>query len=85
MDDAQKFELHQRAEAQLQKLAGFIEGILPKGVLFCLHTFTVGEGGYSSYVSNAHRSDMIKALREAADTLERRMDAPNSSIHGRRQ
>ena len=37
---------------------------------FALLVFTFGEEGFSTYVSNARREDMIKALRENADRLE---------------
>ena len=37
---------------------------------FALLVFTFGEEGFSTYVSNANREDMIKALRENADRLE---------------
>ncbi len=41
-------------------------------VLFAVMMFTRGEGGWSSYASNAQPEDMIDALREMADSLEKR-------------
>lgn len=38
---------------------------------FALIMFPFEPGSRADYVSNARREDMIKALREAADTLER--------------
>ena len=37
---------------------------------FVLLVFEFGAPGVSNYISNAARSDMIKALRELADRLE---------------
>ena len=65
-----RLEAHRKAEAELQGLARHIEGVLPDGVVFTLITYTVGEGGYSGYVSNGNRSDMVKALRETIARLE---------------
>lgn len=46
------------------------------GVLFALLSFTPGDGGLSSYISNAERPGLILALREMADKLERGQDMP---------
>lgn len=61
---------HRQAEAALQDIARTIGGALPEGIVFTLITYTVGEGGYSAYVSNGHRDDMIKALKETVARLE---------------
>lgn len=45
---------------------------------FCLLIFPFHFPGITNYVSNADRKDMIKALRETADRLERREDKPRS-------
>jgi hypothetical protein len=37
---------------------------------FMLMMFDFGPDGFSSYISNARRADMVKALREQADRLE---------------
>lgn len=42
----------------------------PKEVGFCLMLFTFGEGGWSTFVSNADPESMITALREFADKRE---------------
>lgn len=62
------------AESRLQKCARLVSRQLPAGVGFALVCFTHGAGGYSGYVSDLHRDDMIKALRECADVLEARRD-----------
>lgn len=46
------------------------------GVLFALLSFTPGDGGLSSCISNAERPGLILALREMADSLERGQDMP---------
>lgn len=37
---------------------------------FMLMVFDFGDGGFSAYISNAEREDMIKLLREQANRLE---------------
>ena len=46
------------------------------GFAVLLFEFADGPGGWSTYVSNAQREDMIKALREQADALEKRLHNP---------
>lgn len=67
------------AERRLQTIARQIEGQLPEVIVFALTIFTAGEAGYAGYVSNAARADMVKALRECADTLEAKADSPPGS------
>ena len=43
---------------------------------FALLTFEFHAPGVSNYISNAQREDMIKALRETADRLEKKQDIP---------
>lgn len=47
-----------------------------RGIGFALLLFDFGPGGFSTYISNAQRADMIKALREQADVLEKGLDKP---------
>ena len=64
-----------KIEDQAQNLAQIIGGVADSvGVGFALLFFTWGEGGWSTYVSNAEREDMVKALRECADNLEHGRD-----------
>lgn len=63
----------------LQALASIIDQVLNpdqenKGTGFCLLVFGFNAPGISNYVSNANRADMIKALRETADRLEKNQD-----------
>lgn len=47
---------------------------LPEGAGFCVLYWSYGDRGVVQYGSNARREDMVQALREAADRLERRQD-----------
>jgi hypothetical protein len=53
-------ELEDKA-AEVGRLIG---GSIPEGVGFCLTLFTFGDGGWFTYVSNAERGDMMRALEE---------------------
>lgn len=50
------------------------DNIGPKG--YALIVFDFHDPGLSNYISNAKREDMIKALRETADRLEKNQDVP---------
>lgn len=71
-------------ELQLRELEDMAQAIAKRvgpmfdqaGVCFALLGFTVGEKGWSTWVSNAERPCMIKALREMADVLETGGDMP---------
>lgn len=68
-----------------QKLAKTIDRTLKRecgpNTGFCLLVFGFHQPGISNYVSNADRADMIKALRETADRLERGQDNPTKGEH----
>ncbi len=53
-------------ERQAKKIGHRIARALPKGVGFTLLVFDFGEAGTGNlaYLSNAQRSDMLKAMRE---------------------
>jgi len=57
-------------------IAGAIDEALPDGLLFALLVFPRSQPGLTNYVSNGSRADMIEALREGADRLEREEDTP---------
>lgn len=59
-------------EMRCRKIAETIAPKLQPGTGFALLTFDFGEGGHTAYVSNAARTDIIKLLREMADSLEAR-------------
>lgn len=57
---------------EMRKVAEVIRASLPKGLGFCLITFETGTSDTpSNYISNCEREDMIKHLRETAETLEK--------------
>jgi len=63
-------------EAKARSVGKVIGDSLPPGVGFALLMFDFGEGGQMTYVSNAQRDDMVRALRECADTVEDHKDSP---------
>lgn len=54
------------------RITGWLKGRseVPENTVFAVLLFTVGEGGFSAYSSNARRGDMIRALREMAERLQ---------------
>jgi hypothetical protein len=58
--------------ALFNAVADAVKQLLPPGTLFAVIAFD--DPGVGQYVSNAQRGDMIRALRETADRLERRED-----------
>lgn len=73
MDHAKQFTGH-----LMRVIAKSITKMLPPKFLFTLLVFGEGEPGISNYISNCSRDDMIKALRETADRLERNEDNPRT-------
>jgi hypothetical protein len=65
-----RLSAHRQAEESLQAIASALTDVLPKGVVFTLITYTVGEGGFSAYVSNGSRANMIEALEETLARLK---------------
>ncbi len=51
-------------EALCREVGGMIGDMMPPGVGFMMMIFTLGEGGWMTYLSNAERDDMIRALTE---------------------
>lgn len=64
-----EIRLHE-IEQQARNVGRLIGNSLPEGVGFCLMMFTFGEGGWSTFLSNAEPEDMIKGIRELADKRE---------------
>lgn len=58
----------------MQKMADDIKKILPSDLGFALIVFPFKDVGVGNYISNACREDMIEALRETADRLEKNQD-----------
>lgn len=67
-------EIEAHARAVGNRIGDALERDFGKhNVGFCLMLFTFGEGGWSTYLSNAEPVDMIAALRELADKRERQL------------
>ena len=55
----------------MKNMAKDAGGKLPDGFSFAILVFPVSNPSIGNYISNADRDDMIVALRETADRLER--------------
>jgi hypothetical protein len=69
-----------RTQAELKKLEAICDAVgttihrtMPDGVGYALLVFGMGEEGWITYMSNAERVDMIKAMRELIGKMEREM------------
>lgn len=62
-------ELHER-EALMREAMRYLDEKFPKGTGLTLLAFDFGGGGHMSYVSNAQRADMIKAMEEHLEHLK---------------
>lgn len=58
------------AEPIAREVGKLIGPQCPPGWGFCLILFTFGEGGHMTYVSNAHRDDMVATLKELVGKME---------------
>jgi len=73
-----------KEEREMQVLAESIDEILKiiygRQMWFCLTAFTFGDDGvnYASYISNGEQEDIIQALKEFADILEKKEDIPTT-------
>jgi len=54
----------EEAEVRNRAIAKVIQKMIPKGWVFTLVLCSVGEGGFSTYVSNIKRDDSIKMMGE---------------------
>ena len=72
--------LEDMTEPELRELTNAVcravDDLLPPGTGFAVLFWPHGEHKVSQYGSNCRRADMVKALREAADRLEKRQDVP---------
>jgi hypothetical protein len=73
-------QLEDMTEPELRELTtrvlNAVKERLPPNTSFTVLFWPFGEHGIAQYGSNSERADMIKALRECADRLERRQDVP---------
>lgn len=67
----------------MQQMGKRVAEMLPSDFGFAILVFPLGSGGESNYISNADRSDMIKALRETANRLENKEDygTPDNNMY----
>jgi hypothetical protein len=70
----------EEAEELMRIVARGISEVFP-GMAFTLLLFPLNAPGISNYISNANRDDMVKALRETADRLERGEEIPAGGGH----
>lgn len=61
-------------EVEARNIGRVIGKSLPPNIGFGLVLFSFGEDGFLTYISNAQREDMVKALRECADKIEQRKE-----------
>lgn len=73
MDKASLAKLEETAQGIAQIVGPLFDRA---GAGFALIGFQFGDGGWTTYVSNAERDGVIKALRECADIIERNQDMP---------
>lgn len=66
----------QEREIFMREIAGMIDSQLDEEICFTLIVWPEHHQALSNYISNGNRVDVIKALRETADRLERNMDMP---------
>lgn len=67
----------------MRKMGKKVEAMLPRGFGFVILVFPFGGEKEGNYISNAKREDMVKALRETADRLEKKQDykTPEDNIY----
>lgn len=61
----------EEAETYCRRIGRFLKAYLPNGWGFTVLLTSYGDNGLTTYISSCKRPDMIKALREMADKLER--------------
>jgi len=61
----------ERAEVTAKRIGDLLKNAMPKGWGFSLQLFTFGGPGFITYISNAKREDMKKALKELLDKWDR--------------
>lgn len=67
MEKSDLYAMEETARMIGRNIGKALEG---SGVGFCLGLFTLGDGGFTTYISNCNREDMLKAMRELLDKIE---------------
>jgi hypothetical protein len=57
-------------EEECKAIARLIKRMMPPGVGFTLMMFTMGPGGWMTYLSSAERTTMLKAMKEFIEKAE---------------
>lgn len=57
-------------EQECKAIARLIKRMMPPGCGFTLMMFTMGEGGWMTYMSSAERTTMLKAMKEFIEKAE---------------
>jgi len=63
----------ERTRVKMARLAKTVESEFP-GMGFAVFIFPFHTTGDANYISNAHRKDMVTALREKANIFEKQME-----------
>ena len=67
-------------EAEIRQMGKLVDKALNPGpekrIGFTLLLFNFGEGGYTTYISNGNRDDVIKSLKEFLIYVETQRDVP---------
>lgn len=66
-------------EAAARDIGRFIGKLIPSGFGYTLAVYRFGAGGEMTYVSNGRREDVVKMLRELAEVLEHKAEAPHGA------
>lgn len=73
-------------EAEIRSMGKLVDKALNPGpeklIGFTLLLFNFGEGGYTTYISNGNREDVIKSLKEFLFYVETERDVPPHGIGG---
>lgn len=56
---------------KMNEVARLLDASLPEGVCFAFFAFDTWPGGFTNYISNAEREDVVRTLREFVEREER--------------
>ncbi len=79
MTDEERVDVEKQVQEVGQIIGAALDSSMGEEALFCL--IVTREPSFSTYISNAERSDMVQLLRETASRVERNMDsAPGAHL-----
>ena len=72
----ENFEI-KNAEVQtmLKDIGKTLHGAMPDGFCFSFLMFSIGDGGSTFYISDANRDDMLKAMQEFQEFIDKQKEA----------